>query len=215
MTRDLLIFDLDGTLIDSSMDIAWAANKTLIQMGYKEETPEHIKDNIGWGVKVLLERLMPNEGPEKITSGREKFLEFYSSHLIVDTYLYPGVTETISHFREKGKKMAIVTNKPERLSNRILERFGLSENFQMVVGGDTLPTRKPDPAPILKVIGDMRIEPERAVFIGDSPIDGETGKKAGVFTIGVPYGYHGNVRLIDAGFNLVVRDFPELKAVIE
>ncbi|MBI5888411.1 MAG: HAD-IA family hydrolase [Deltaproteobacteria bacterium] len=215
MRKDLLIFDLDGTLIDSSADIAWAANKTLTHMGCKEETAEHIKKNIGWGVKVLLEKLMPHESPETITAAREKFLEIYSSHLVVDTYLYPEVRETILHFSEKGKKMAIVTNKPERLSIKILENFGLSKNFHMVVGGDTLPSRKPDPAPLVKVINDMRVEATRAVFIGDSPIDGETGKKAGVFTIGVPYGYRGDIKLSDIGFDLVVRDFKELQTVIE
>lgn len=215
MQKDLLIFDLDGTLIDSSADIAWAANKTLAHMGCKEETAEHIKKNIGWGVKALLEKLMPNESPEAITAAREKFLEIYSSHLVVDTYLYPEVRETIRHFSEKGKKMAVVTNKPEGLSIKILENFGLSKNFQMVVGGDTLPSRKPDPAPLLKVINDLRVEAVRAVFIGDSPIDGETGKKAGVFTIGVPYGYRGDMKLVDIGFDLVIKDFKELQTVIE
>jgi len=221
MHKDLLIFDLDGTLIDSSSDIAWAANKTLSHMGHKEETVEHIRQNIGWGVTALLEKLLPDEGPDVITVAREKFLEVYASHLVVDTYIYPDVRETIRHFSEKGKKMAVVTNKPEGLSIKILEEFGLSGSFLMVVGGDTLPSRKPDPAPLLKVINDLRVEAAAAVFIGDSPIDSETGKKAGVFTIGVeppqgvPYGYRGNVNLVDIGFDLLVKDFRELQSVIE
>lgn len=215
MHKDLLIFDLDGTLIDSSVDIAWATNKTLAHLRRKEETLEHIKKNIGWGVKALLEKLMPDEGPETITAAREKFLEFYASHLVVDTYLYPEVSETIRFFSEKGKKMAIVTNKPERLSIRILEELGLSMNFQMVVGGDTLPSRKPDPAPLLKVINDMSVKAGAAVFIGDSPIDCETGKRAGIFTIGVPYGYKGETNAVDIGFDLMLRDFKELQTVID
>ncbi|MBI5343811.1 MAG: HAD hydrolase-like protein, partial [Deltaproteobacteria bacterium] len=121
MDKELLVFDLDGTLIDSSSDIAWAANRTLDALGYRELSAGFIRENIGWGVRQLLERLMPDEPPDRITKARESFLEFYGTHLVVDTYVYPGVRETLGYFRGLKKKMAVVTNKPEGLARRILD----------------------------------------------------------------------------------------------
>lgn len=213
--KELLIFDLDGTLIDSSSDIAWATNKTLAAMGYKEEGIEHIKENIGWGVKSLLERLMPGENEETIAGARERFLKFYGGHLVVDTYIYEGVADTIRYFREKNKKMAVVTNKPEGLSRRILDELKLSEYFLMVVGGDSLENKKPDPEPVLKVLNTLGASLSASAFIGDSPIDGECGKKAGIYTIGVSYGFRPIEELKSAGFDLIISEFTMLKGIIE
>lgn len=214
MNKELLIFDLDGTLIDSSSDIAWAANRVLLDMGYKEEDADYIKANIGWGVKALLEKLLPFSSAETIDRARDRFLEFYSGHLVVDTRLYPGVRETLEYFRNARKKMAIVTNKPEKVSEKILDIFALRDLFQVVVGGDTCKTRKPSPEPVQKVLGVFNVVAGSAVIIGDSPIDAETGFNAGIDTIGVPYGYRGGLAMNEAGFDLTVDDFASLKDLI-
>lgn len=211
---ELILFDLDGTLIDSSEDIAWAANKTLLCMGYKEQGPEAVKEGIGWGVKTLLERLMPDEGAERIREARERFLEYYWDHLNVKTFLYPGVLETLDHFKRLNKKMAVVTNKPIRFTERLLEELALKEFFMMALGGDSLPNRKPHPEPVEKVIGVLSAQRERTVFVGDSPIDCESGKRAGIATIGVMYGFRATEELEQAGFDLLIKNLTELKDIL-
>ncbi len=213
MNKDLLVFDLDGTLIDSAGDIAWAANKTLDDFGYEAETLGSVREKIGSGVVVLLERLMPEERTERIAEAKEIFLKHYAGHMVVDTHLYPGVRETLDYFRDIGKSMAVVTNKPRALADGILDELGLHRFFMSVAGGDSFPNRKPHPEPLERVMEDRRVNPEQTVFVGDSAIDSETGKKAGVFTIGVSYGF-GGVELGAAGFDLIIEAFPELKEVI-
>ena len=210
----LIIFDLDGTLIDSSRDIAWAANETLKAMGYAPmETPE-IVAAIGWGVTMLLEQLMPDSGPHAIAKARESFLDFYGGHLTVETTVYPGVMETVSHFAGLGKKMAVVTNKPEGLARRALDELGLGGFFSMVVGGDTLGARKPDPAPLLKVMEGLAHAPSATVMVGDSPVDCEAGRKAGVSTIAVSYGFRPVTELQGAGCTAMVESFAGLREII-
>ncbi|MBI5562503.1 MAG: HAD-IA family hydrolase [Deltaproteobacteria bacterium] len=207
-----IIFDLDGTLIDSSSDIAWAANRTLEVMGYPALDVGRIKEDIGWGVKTLLERLMPGETAERIAGARMLFLEFYGSHLVVETHLYPGVADTIRRLCAMGKLMAVVTNKPETLTLRILEEVGLKAYLPYVVGGDTLPTRKPSPEPVEAVIRAAGMTKAVSVIVGDSPMDAEAGRAAGISAIGVTYGFRGVREL--TGFDALVDAFAELKDVI-
>ena len=215
MDSELIIFDLDGTLIDSSDDIAWAANMTLVYMGYNEMDLDAIKEGIGWGVKTLLQKLMPQEGPERIDDARVKFLEYYWDHLTVNTILYPGVRETIDYFKDHDKKMAIVTNKPIKFTEKILNELALKDFFLMVLGGDSLMNRKPDPEPVEKVISTLGVTKGKTVFVGDSKVDGETGKRAGIFTIGVEYGFSGRKELEEAGFDIIISEFPELTRILK
>ncbi|HBI23208.1 MAG TPA: phosphoglycolate phosphatase [Nitrospiraceae bacterium] len=215
MDSELIIFDLDGTLIDSSDDIAWAANMTLVYMGYNEMDLDAIKEGIGWGVKTLLQKLMPQEGPERIDDARVKFLEYYWDHLTVNTILYPGVRETIDYFKDHDKKMAIVTNKPIKFTEKILNELALKDFFLMVLGGDSLMNRKPDPEPVEKVISTLGVTKGKTVFVGDSKVDGETGKRAGIFTIGVEYGFRGRKELEEAGFDVIISEFPELTRILK
>ncbi|OGP21605.1 MAG: phosphoglycolate phosphatase [Deltaproteobacteria bacterium GWA2_55_10] len=214
MDAELIIFDLDGTLIDSSQDIAWCANQTLVSMGYSEREAREIVGHIGWGVKPLLEKLMPGEDDARISEARLKFLDIYGSHLVVNTYLYPGVEETIGHFMRSGKKMAVVTNKPFGLAERILDIMNLKGFFQAVLGGDSLQNKKPHPEPIEKVIKDLGALPQRTVVVGDSPVDCEAGKAAGAFTIGASYGFRGRGELEAAGCDVIIDDFPSLRKTL-
>ncbi|MEK6791010.1 MAG: HAD-IA family hydrolase [Deltaproteobacteria bacterium] len=212
LKKHLLIFDLDGTLIDSSADIAAAANRTIESMGYARRGIDKIKADIGWGVKTLLERLMPDEPPERIEAGRRMFLDFYGAHLVVDTYVYPGVQETLALFKSLGKKMAVVTNKPVAFAERVLTEFNLRGYFLAVIGGDSFANRKPHPEPIeaaLKAAGCGALE---AVLVGDSPIDCEAGRAAGVSTIGVSYGFRSREEL--SGCAAVIDKFDELKRIV-
>ncbi|MBI1911143.1 MAG: HAD-IA family hydrolase [Deltaproteobacteria bacterium] len=212
---DLIIFDLDGTLIDSSQDIAWSANRTLLAMDHRERDINEIVGHIGWGVKPLLEKLMPDEGPERILEARNKFLEFYGGHLVVKTYIYPGVIDTIEFFRDKGKQMAIVTNKPIGLSEQILDILKLSRYFRMVLGGDSLLNKKPHPEPVEKVVNTLGVAPNKAVIVGDSPVDCEAGKAAGTCTVGAAYGFRGRGELVEAGCDIIIDEFSKLKEVLK
>lgn len=214
IAADLIIFDLDGTLIDSSQDIAWCANRTLASLGYAERDPAEIVGHIGWGVKPLLEKLMPGQAPERIAEARLKFLDFYREHLVVETTLYPGVVDILDHFTRDGKKMAIVTNKPEGLATSILDMMGLKGYFNLVLGGDSLPNRKPHPEPIEKAIKDLSAAPERTIVVGDSPVDCEAAKSAGAHAIGAAYGFRGKDELEAAGCDIIINDFPALKSAI-
>jgi len=214
ITADLIIFDLDGTLIDSSQDIAWCANRTLESMGYTGKDPAEIVGHIGWGVKPLLEKLMPEESPERITEARLKFLAVYGEHLVVETTLYPGVVDVLDQFTRAGKKLAVVTNKPEGLAAGILEVMKLDGYFRLVLGGDSLPNRKPHPEPIEKAIKELGASPDRTIVVGDSPVDCEAAKGAGAYAIGAAYGFRGKDELVAAGCDIIIDDFSSLKSVI-
>lgn len=211
---DHLLFDLDGTLVDSSLDIAHAANLTLSGLGYGTRPLEYIKERIGWGVKMLLVQLLPDEPPEKIEEARARFLEHYGGALTVHTAPYPGVMETMTRFRDLGKVMAVVTNKPEGLSVRLLEELGLDGFFRMVVGGDSVEQKKPHPEPILKVMEGLGADPARTVFVGDSPVDCESGRAAGVRTVGVSYGFRGVEELTGAGCDVIIDRFSDLENIV-
>ena len=212
--KELIIFDLDGTLIDSSVDIAWAANRTLVSYGLNERSVAEIRDNIGWGVKPLLERLMPGSDPMRITSARERFLEYYWGHLTVGTRLFEGVDETLKALRGMDRRLAVVTNKPVLFARKILEELGIGVYFDRVAGGDSFQNKKPHPEPLEKVIEGIGTAKDESAFVGDSAIDRETGRKAGVFTIGVSYGFRAGATIEEMGFDAVIDRFPDLLRII-
>ncbi|MEE9614997.1 MAG: HAD-IA family hydrolase [Thermodesulfobacteriota bacterium] len=212
---DLIVFDLDGTLIDSSGDIAWAANMTLKSMGYGQLGPGEIKECIGWGIRPLLEKMMPEEPARRIDEAREVFLKFYGEHLVVNTRPYPGVVDTIEHFSGRDKKMAIVTNKPIGLTRKILDELRLASFFMEVLGGDSVEHKKPHPEPLLKVIKSAGVKVPRTVFVGDSSVDCEAGRGAGVEVIGAAYGFRGRRELEEAGCRHIIEEMAELKTVVE
>jgi phosphoglycolate phosphatase len=213
MKKELLIFDLDGTLIDSSADIAWVANETLKSLGRPEMTGGQIRARIGWGIKMLLQQLLPNISEAGLDEARKIFLEYYEKHLVVETRFYDGVAETIEGFARQGKRMAIVTNKPFNLTMGILKELDLDGHFKAVLGGDSLPVRKPDPAPLIHVMAALGVTPEDTAFVGDSRVDVEAGKGAGVFTIGAAYGFRGREELETAGADIIIEGFSELTGI--
>ncbi|MBI5327247.1 MAG: HAD-IA family hydrolase [Deltaproteobacteria bacterium] len=205
---ELIIFDLDGTLIDSSEDIAWAVNMTLMEMGFKGLSYQAIKERIGWGVKMLLEKVLPEEKLHLLEEARIIFMGYYSNHLLVKTGLYPGVKNVLEHF--KNKKLAVATNKPFNLTERILGELNISYYFKKVVGGDDVQNKKPAPEALDVILKEVNVPPHKAVFIGDSKIDVEAGKTAGIVTIGAAYGFRGRKELEDAGADMVIEDIKEL-----
>lgn len=185
-----IIFDLDGTLIDSAPDIHAAVNRTLAENGGGEIDLGTVRTFIGNGVQVLIERVIGAKGLDMARHGQmvETFLKYYEAEPARLTTLYPGVKDAIEQFKDEGWALGVCTNKPEAPSRAILDAFGIGQFFGAVVGGDTLDVKKPDPAMALAVKD--RLGAKVAVYIGDSEIDAECARKAGMRFALFTEGYH-------------------------
>ena len=215
MSRKSIVFDLDGTLIDSSGDIAWAANRVLGSLGKEPQSVDSVRNKIGSGVRVLLERLMPKATAEEIEEARIRFIKEYSAHTVVETVLYKGVSETLALLSDRGYVMAIVTNKPEVLVKPIIEKLDIARHFTVVVGGDTYPNRKPHPEPLVRAIESLGCSVNSTTYVGDSEIDAQTGRAAGTYTVGVSYGFGGGVDVVKSfGFDTVIDSMDKLVSSI-
>lgn len=174
-----IIFDLDGTLIDSVPDIHLAVNQVLTAEGLPTLNLSQIRSFVGNGVGVLMERVMAAvdlpADPARHSDLLTAFMGKYET-AVHETRLYPGVAQTLLDLQKDGWAMAICTNKPLSPTRAILAHFGLLETFPVIFGGDSLPQRKPDPAPLLATIKAMGAE--RALFVGDSEVDAETADRA-------------------------------------
>jgi phosphoglycolate phosphatase len=209
----LFLFDLDGTLIDSRADIARAVNAVLMKMRYPALSMADVMGFVGDGVETLVRRVLravtgaePDAG--QVNTGAHFLIEEYGNHLIDSTRLYPGVRETLKALH--WARLGLVSNKPELLSRRILAAFGLADLFCVVLGGDSLPQRKPDPAPILAALSRCQASPAETVMVGDSPTDILAGKAAGVFTCGVSGGFRTREELQAAGCDVIIDRLDEL-----
>jgi phosphoglycolate phosphatase len=190
MSLRLIIFDLDGTLIDSVVDITNALNHVLLPYAHSLLSPGQVSGMIGNGVMKLVRRALQAHSlevdPVPLT---KQLLERYASRLTENTTLYPHAAETLAALADR--RMALISNKSESLSRRILEKFGLTGYFSLVIGEETLPERKPSPAPILHALASLGIEPHEAIMVGDSEVDVAAGTAAGVRTVAVIHGYGG------------------------
>jgi phosphoglycolate phosphatase len=205
MSIALVIFDLDGTLIDSSVDITNALNHALSPYAVQPLTAEETIRMVGEGIPRLIEKVVGPKGngvllkavnqfpedPRKLQEIRadvkNRFIEYYSGHILDHTKEYPGVRETLEQLGSYRK--AVISNKMESLSRKVLDGLGLSRYFDCVVGSDSTPEKKPSPLPVQKVLSDLHMKPDQAVMVGDSNFDVDAGKAAGVLTVAVTYGY--------------------------
>ncbi len=221
----LLIFDLDGTLADTSRDIADAINYALDPLGVKKYSVEETKAMVGSGISKLLESLIPapplirdgkggvnggsgDRSVKELVTGR--FLEFYSKHLLDNTAAYPYVKDTLAKLGDYKK--AVLSNKREAYSKEILERLEILHYFDIVCGSDSVREKKPSPAPIFDLLKRFDAKNDEAVIIGDSNYDIEAGKAAGVKVIAVTYGFRGIEYLKGADF--IIDRFDELLKVL-
>lgn len=185
---DHLIFDLDGTLVDSRADLAAAVNHMLRTLGLAELPPATVCEYIGEGARMLVQRALGPARRERLEDGLQVFLGYYGTHLLDCTRPYDGIPETLTALTEHGVVLTVLTNKPEAMSRAILDGLGLSSHFAAVVGGDSLPVRKPDPAGIGTLLSATRTLPERTLLVGDSLVDVETARAARVAFCGVAWG---------------------------
>jgi len=217
---DCLLFDLDGTLIDSRSDLARSVNLTLRDLGYRSLDESEIAAFVGDGVWVLIRRCIKatdpehqEPGPEVHRRGLELLRQHYSEEMLVQTRLYPNVQETLS--RLDHKKIALVTSKESDFARELLEHFGLITYFDSIIGGDTLPERKPDAKPVLEAVQRLKGSPERAVMVGDSENDVIAGKAAGVRTCAVTYGFRTRDQLLVTSPDVVIDGFEQLEDYFE
>jgi phosphoglycolate phosphatase len=189
----LLVFDLDGTLIDSRLDLIHSVNAMLRHYRRPELPGDVVASYVGDGAPMLVRRALGDPKDEKsVKDALDYFLAYYRVHKLDNTRAYVGVKESLAAIRNSNgviRKMAVLSNKPVHPSRVIVEALGLSEFFVHVYGGNSFPTKKPDPEGVGKLLHETKTEAQEAVMIGDSSVDVITGRNAGTWTCGVKYGF--------------------------
>lgn len=204
-----VLLDLDGTLVDSAEDLMEALNDLLAREGLRAVDPDETRAMIGDGALKLVERALVRTGGEgaRAPDLLPRFLALYEPRASRKTRPFPGVVDTLQGLRERGLRLAVVTNKPEAATHAILEALDLAPLFDAVIGGDTLPERKPRPAPLLEAL--RRLGTDAAVMVGDNHHDVQAAHAAGLKAVLVSYGYaHGPPRSL--GADLVIDRFTDL-----
>ncbi len=208
---ELLVFDLDGTLVDSSLDLQMAINHALEPLEVEPVSLEETKRLVGEGITRLVEKLI-QERPGLITKEEllQRFITYYNEHLLDHTTPYPLVEATLERLR--GYKKAVVSNKIESMSRAIIKGLNMDRFFDMIVGGDTIGYKKPSPLPLLHVMQTLNVDREKTMLIGDSCYDIEAGRAAGVCTVAVTYGFRPADSLKDADY--LIDSFDQLIDVL-
>lgn len=205
---DLVMFDLDGTLADTGRDLADAVNHTRAHFNLPPLPDSLVKSHVGRGVEYLLKHSLPEESPHRFREVMHVFIERYENHLLDTTVLYPHVHETLDFFC--SKRRVVVSNKMHRLTVAVLRGLGVDKEFDTILGGDSAPQKKPDPALLVHALDRFQIPAKRAVMIGDGDTDIAAGKGAGVVTCGVTYGLGSKGDLVAASPDFLVDDLSEL-----
>ena len=215
----LVMFDLDGTLVDSVPDLAVAVDKMLVELGLLPAGVEKTKIWIGNGIPVLIQRALKNAGlPDSETAfdsplfirAKRAFDCAYDESCGSFSKVYPGVKETLTILRENQVKLAVITNKSERFTGGLLSQLKIDAFFSMVICGDTLPEKKPDPAPLIHVMHALSVSPDRSLMVGDSRHDIAAARAAGVACVAVPYGYNHGEPVASSGPDLLVDSLLDL-----
>jgi phosphoglycolate phosphatase len=217
---DLVIFDLDGTLLETSPEIFDAVNDTMASCGLAPVTQEQVNVWIGRGTRELLAQALAFSWQEDIAAvrGSERFrmvepvfAGHYARRCGTRSRMYPGVREVLQELRGAGVRLAVVTNKESRYTQAVLDAHALTPLFERVVSGDTFPLRKPDPSGVLSCMEAFSAAPERTLFVGDSAIDVATARNAGVTVWALPWGYNMGEPVESCSPDRVIADFSALR----
>ncbi|MEA2099333.1 MAG: phosphoglycolate phosphatase [Campylobacterota bacterium] len=220
--KKLLIFDFDGTLIDSGPDLAEALNYMLKKLGYATFSLETIHSWVGNGAQTLVKRALlgktdiEDEIDETLfVEALDIFLKYYKENLCVKTVTYPDVKNTLTTLKNQGYKLAIVTNKPYDFIKPILEKLELLNLFELYIGGDSLSKKKPDPMPLLHICNKLDFKIEDSIMVGDSKNDILAANSANMQSIGVSYGYNYDEDIGIYDPTVVIHDFKDIKNILE
>jgi phosphoglycolate phosphatase len=191
----LVIFDLDGTLIDSRLDLVHSVNAALRHIGRESLPDEVIASYVGDGAPILIQRALGGETVDEavVRQGLQFFLSYYREHKLDHTTVYDGIKDALAAVQSASngtsRTMAVLTNKPIVPSRAIVEALGLGRFFSQIYGGNSFASKKPDPEGARRLLEENGLRPEEAAIVGDSHVDVETGRKAGLWTVGVNYGF--------------------------
>ena len=213
-----ILFDLDGTLADSVPDLAGALSDLFEEEGHRRFELDEVRLMVGGGVPKLIERGLraldvPGDGG-KIEALTDRFLELYTPRATRLTRLFPGALELLEELHGAGVGLGVCTNKPEAVSRHILEELGVAPMLGAVIGGDSLPVKKPDPAPVLAALEQLNCPPESGLMIGDSGVDANAARAAGIAIILVTFGYT-RTPAVELGADATVDSFDEIPKVLE
>ena len=204
----LYILDLDGTLVDSLDDLTASVNAMRGEFTLPSLGRQAVRGMVGQGARALVERALPGRSGNEVAAGLDIFLAHNEAHLFDRTRLYPAVAETLASLAGQGHTLALLSNKNEGLCRQLLAHFGIAGFFAVVVGGDSLPERKPSPEPVLHIMKLLAKQPGNTLMVGDSSNDVTAGRDARVITVGCSYGYGEPYELAAAAF--VITDFAAL-----
>ncbi|TWJ17744.1 HAD family hydrolase [Geobacter argillaceus] len=210
-TIKLIIFDLDGTLIDSLDDLTQAVNNMRSAFGLDPIDRNAVRGMVGQGARNLVERALPKAGQAEVEQGLSLFLAYNEEHVADRTVPYPGVRETLELLSSRGFTSVVVSNKNQLLCRKVLEQLHLDGIFKGIYGADSLPARKPSPEPLRHVMRVCGYSADETIMVGDSINDVAAGVAAGVLTIGCNYGYGEPTELDGAAIR--IREFAELLAL--
>jgi phosphoglycolate phosphatase len=186
---DLLVFDLDGTLVDSTLDLANSVNATRVHLGLAALPVPVVASYVGNGVQVLVRKALGSEASEEqVDYALTYFLSWYREHMIDNTRAYPGVVEALDRLHAAGYPMAVLTNKPERFSKSLLAGLDMAKYFFRIYGGNSFPEKKPSPFGLHRLMEEAGVHAAQTWMIGDSSVDILTARGAGVRAVGVTYG---------------------------
>lgn len=217
----VIAFDLDGTLINSIPDLAVAANKAAVQMGYAAVSEEKIREYVGNGADILVARVLsqniqvdPSVSAQQMAEGRKWFDQFYAETQHELSQLYDGVLDTLETLYQAGFIMSIVTNKPTKFLPEILERYNMGHLFHEVIGGDQFEKRKPDPMALNWLIKKYGISADQMLMVGDSRNDIQAAKNAGCQSFALTYGYNHGEPISTSNPDFIADSFDEVLNIV-
>lgn len=215
--RRAIIFDLDGTLVDTAPDLTGALNATMVAFDLPEVDEASVRNMVGRGARVLIERGLYAAGIEAkeslVGEALAVFLNYYGDHIADRSLPFSGVVETLEHFRQSATPMGVCTNKPQALTLKLLETLRLIDYFPVILGADKVRNRKPHPDHLLETISGLNVAPDSAIMIGDSTADVEAARAARVPVIAVSFGYS-DIAPHELGADLIIDDFTQLPDAI-
>ena len=202
--KKAVLFDLDGTLVDTIRDIAAALNAMLERQGLPAQDLDGVRGMVGWGVRQLVAQAVPGADAETLTALTAEVMEHYARFPVVHSTAYPGIPELLAALRARGIATAVLTNKPHPLALVTVARIFPQHPFELVLGDRPEVPHKPDPAAALEICKALGIEPGEALFVGDSEVDVQTAHNAGMACVGVIWGFRGEAELRRAGAEVLV-----------